>query len=170
MLFPSMPDHASLWSYTSSRPLSKAVEAELLGALEAFYSTWTSHEQKVFAQSILLESRYLFIAAYIPNGDLSGCGIDKSTRLLDEIARSNNFEWLDRLVVHFRDETGSVKAVSRSLFRSYIRDGIVSGETVVYDFTARSVGSLRSNGIERPASDSWHSRVFGIPPVRVAGT
>jgi len=167
-LFPDVPDAASLWTYVSSRPLSQSEDAALDSVLSEFFRTWTSHERLVSGESLLLESRFLLIAAHISDGDISGCGIDKSTRMLEDFALANEFEWHDGLDVHYRGENGLVQVASRSAFRTALRAGTINGETTVFDITSRSVGELRSSGFEVPLARSWHGRVFEVSPFQDA--
>ena len=56
-----------------------------------------------------------------------------------------------------------MRVVPRPAFRALVRDGAVTAETPVFVTTLDSLGALRASGIERPAAESWHARVFRIP-------
>ena len=62
----------------------------------------------------------------------------------------------------YRDEAGAVQAVPRPAFRRLARDGDVTAATPVFVTTAETLGTLRADGLERPAGEAWHGRVFRL--------
>jgi len=91
---------------------------------------------------------------------MSGCGVDASTGALKEAAADLGFDWEPLLTVFYRDAEGRVRSVSRPDFRKMAKEGQVTAATRVFDPTIGTVAHLRSQGIERPAGLSWHSRLL----------
>ncbi|ARA91709.1 MAG: hypothetical protein D6685_04065 [Bacteroidetes bacterium] len=163
-LFSTLPDEARLWVYAADRPLTAAEQTTLTRRLMPFLASWTSHGRPVQGAMHLLHDRFLLVAAVLAGGaDISGCGIDASVHAVEEAAEAVGVRWLSPLEVLYRDDEGQIRHVPRSGFRQLVRAGTVTGATPVFDLSLTTVGALRAQGLERPASAGWHARVFRIP-------
>lgn len=160
--FDTLPDEARVWTYLADRALSDEEQQSVLAHLEPFLRDWTSHRRVVSGLAAVTGNRVLVLAATLNDGDISGCGIDKSVHRIEAAASALGFSWLDALQVAYRDGE-QIQAVSRPTFRRLVRDGLITPETRVLDLTATTLGALRRQGLERPASSTWHGRVFRIP-------
>lgn len=154
-LFPHLPDTADLWIYAFERPLTPTEQQALLDQLRGFIGSWTSHRRPVEGAVALVEDRFLLLAAQVPDGDLSGCGIDKSVQVLEAAARHLGTGLMGNLAVLYRDASGQVQAADRRTFRQMLRDGQVSAHTPVFDLSLRRVGDWRRGVFEQPAAASW---------------
>lgn len=161
--FRDLPDEARVWMYAADRDLNDLEEKRAVEILNEFCASWHSHGRPVESAADVLEGRFALIAGRIVDGDISGCGIDASVHALEKAASELAFEWLSGLDVHFRDENGAVRSLSRSGFRDAVREGVVDADTPVFDFSISSLGQLRAGDFERPAGRTWHARVFRIP-------
>lgn len=161
-LFPDQPAAARVWIYTANRSIAETELERILRALGRFLDSWTSHEQPVVAEATAVDERFLIVAAHIPGGDVSGCGIDKLDHAVTGAGDEVGVEWLNGLTVLYRSETGDISAVSRSDFRGLVAESLVGAETTVFDTSTHSLSELRLHGLERVASESWHGSVFQI--------
>lgn len=164
-MFDPLPDTARVWIFTAGRELAPS-EADLVQTqMHSFLRDWTSHGRPVPGQAALRHGRFLVVAARIddePNAGISGCGIDALTHAVDETGRQVGVEWVDGLHVAFRSPDGEVQVLPRPAFRQLVRDGAVTEATPVFDTTITSLGVLRAEGLERPAAESWHGRIFRL--------
>ncbi len=156
-----LPDEARLWIYGADRDLSDEEVAAVRDSLSDFLQEWSSHGRDVYGQAEVIDNRFLLIGAHIPSGDISGCGIDKSTRVVEELAGRLGFDWLSPINIFFRDGD-RVRSATRSEFRTLAREGSVDASTPVYDLTIPDVAALRTGRFLQPVSRSWHGRAFGI--------
>lgn len=161
-LFPSLPDAARVWIYTADRALGPTERATLLDAIGPFLAAWSSHRRPVLGEAAVLEDRFLVVAAHVADGDLSGCGIDKSVHEIEQLGSRFGIAWRGALDVAWRNEKGEVEVSSRADFRSAIGSGRVGARTPVFDTSITELGAFRSTGFPRPAAESWHGRVFRI--------
>lgn len=161
-LMPDLPEDARVWIYGSDRPLTAEEEVTILQRMHHFLDDWTSHGRDVAGDAAVLRRRFLIIGAHIPSGDISGCGIDKSSRVVAALAEELGLEWTSALHVFFRDEAGDIRCVTRPHFRSMARSGKVTPRTEVFDCTVETVGGIRGGKFARDAADSWHGRAFGL--------
>lgn len=162
-LFSEFPDDARLWIYGADRDLSSDEQSTLLQTLKDFFTGWRSHGQPVEGEATIIDDRFLLVAASVREESISGCGIDSSTQVIDDLAADLQIDWVPALTVFYRDASGQIKGVSRPAFRKRVQEGVVSRETSVIDLSIETVGDLREEGFERPAGDSWHALVFRIP-------
>lgn len=162
--FDSLPDEADVWIYAAgSKPGQGAVHG-LERSLDELMSDWSSHGRRVLGARTILDDRVVVVGAFVPDGTISGCGIDKSLHVLDRVAAEHGFAWVDGLSVVYRTRGGRIETCSRSEFRRMAADGAVDAGTPVIDLSIRNLGDLRSNGLERPAGKSWHGRIFDLAP------
>lgn len=159
----TLPDDARIWIYATNRELNELEELRVKEILDQFCRDWTSHQRPVESAADVIEGKFAVISGRIVDGDVSGCGIDKSVHALDAAAAELGFEWLTGLEVHYRDGLGVARSVSRPEFRRLVREGAVSSDTPVFDTSIETIGRLRLGEFEQPASTSWHARVFRIP-------
>ncbi|NNF03194.1 MAG: hypothetical protein HKN17_01905 [Rhodothermales bacterium] len=164
-IFEQLPDDADVWIYAASSALEPDAAAALERALDELVSAWSSHGRRVLGAHTLLDTRVVIVGAYVPDGTISGCGIDKSLHVLDEVAAEHGFDWADGLSIVYRASADRLAVCSRSEFRERAASGSVDTGTPVIDLSTRRLGDLRSNGIERPAGRTWHARVFDLKTV-----
>lgn len=158
-----LPDESRLWLYVASRQLTPSEVSSIRDGLNAFLADWSSHGRAVQGAADVCEDRLVALAASIPGGDISGCGIDKSVHVLERIGGQLGVEWLSGLAIVYRDQHGDVVVSDRPAFRSAVRAGRVDAESRIIDLSPTDLRSLRAGKVERRAGDSWHARVFGIP-------
>jgi len=161
-LFPGQPDDAALWVFSADRPLHAEQQHMLTDMLNRFLGGWTSHERTVVADAACVDDRFLIVCAHIPDGDVSGCGIDKLAHAAQEAADRLGFNWLNALDILYRGDSGDIVATTRAAFRRLVAEGVVDATTTVFDTSPSKLFMLKQNGLERRAAESWHGRVFHI--------
>ena len=157
-----LPDDARLWVFTAAAPLDDATRSALIERVGAFLTQWDSHGRPVPGEAEVLHDHFLTVTAHLAGG-VSGCGIDKLVHAVEAAGAQLGIEWVDGLHLAYRDADGTVQVVPRPTFRSLVRDGLVTADTPVFVTTLDTLGDLRAGGLERPAGEAWHSRVFRIP-------
>ena len=162
MVFDKLPDAANVWIYTASRPLQDSEKREIMDSLAGFFSEWQSHGRRVAGQAEFVGDRFLLIGAHIPDGDISGCGIDASSRAANIALDLDDVQWVDNLHVAFRRGAGDIQVVSRPMFREYVQNGQVEEDTSVFDLSVTTVSDVRSGRFEKPFRDSWHASYFQV--------
>ena len=157
----TLPDDARLWVFTASQPLGDSTRQTLHERVTDFLERWASHGRPVPGDATVLHDRFLVVAAHLVGG-VSGCGIDSLVHAVEEIGAELGVTWADGLHLAYRDAEGKVQTVPRPVFRSLVRKGVVTADTPVFVTTLETLGDLRADGLERPAGDSWHARVFHL--------
>ena len=163
--FPALADNARLWIWVAERPLSESEQVAVTDAVEQFLGGWTSHNRKIQGASAVLLDQVLILAGEIEEGEISGCGIDKSAHLMEEVASRHGFTWTSALDVPIVDDArGEIVMLDRAELKHGIRNGDLSADISIIDRTVTSLGDLRSYGLTRPARDSWAARYFRSHP------
>lgn len=172
MLLAPLPDDARLWLFAADRPLTDEEQDALLDRMGGFAAGWTSHGRAVPAAVALVADRVLAVGASLQadalNAGISGCGIDALEHAVAAAADALGFGWLPALDVLYRADDG-LRALSRPAFRALAREGAVDADTPVLDLVLSTVGALREKGVEHPAGDTWHGRVFRLSERTPAG-
>lgn len=158
--FEHLPDEADCWIYAADRELTSDEVDFLQDLFSSFEKEWSSHGRRVRGACSVVERRLIVVAAHVENGDISGCGIDKSLHLLQEAAASRSFSWASALNIVFKGNDGRLQIVPRRQFKHLAYEGQVSAETEVVDLSIRSLAALREHGLLRPAAASWHARLL----------
>ena len=161
--FAELPPESRLWIYGADRDMTDEEIRHLYQAFDDFSSRWDSHGRDVSSAMIIVERRFLIVAAYVPDGDISGCGIDKSVSFIENEGERLGIVWSPALSVFYRDASGNVRSVSRTLFRERVAQNEIRGTTTVFDPAAAYVADLRAGRFARPARESWHRRIFNVP-------
>lgn len=161
--FHHLPDDARIWIYAADRDLNELEENRTIEILQTFCASWASHGRPVLSGAGMAESRFAVIAGHIPGGDISGCGIDASVHALEQAQAELGLEWLPSLTVHYRDENGAIRSVSRAAFRASVAAGDACETTIVFDPGIQRLGDLRAGLFEQPATETWHRRMFFLP-------
>ena len=162
-LFSTLSDHARVWVYPVDTELASEDASKVETSLRQFIHNWHSHGRKVQADATILFDRFIVIGAEIPEAEISGCGIDASVHAVESIGSQSGFSILTGLTIFFRNEQNLIQHASRSEFRTLVRNGEISGNTLVLDPSITQISQLRGGGFELPARASWHATVFRIP-------
>lgn len=164
-LFSDLSGSAQTWTWVADRRLTNDEAREVADALSGFLSGWTSHGSAVRGEAGVLQNQIVLLAAEVPDGDVSGCGIDKSAHVLESVAEAAGFRWSSALVVPLvDDDDGALRLVPRAALRSAIADGSVGPDTIVVDRGTTVLGEIRTRGLLRPARETWLARYFVSDP------
>ncbi len=159
--FDQLPSEARLWIFAADRPLGADESAALLSAVDDFLGQWKAHGHPLTVARDWKYDRFLLVGVDEASAGASGCSIDAMVRTLEQLERALTVTLLDHGPVLFRQDQG-IARLSRPAFAELARDGVVSGETVVFDNTVTRVADLRDGRWETPARTSWHARAFGL--------
>lgn len=159
-LFDGLTNGARLWIYGFKRDLQAAEADQVEQLIQTFCGQWRSHGAPVTSGGGVLERHFAMIAGELPDGNISGCGIDASVRLFKDLRDQQQLDALDHSLVHYRQSDGTIATANRALFQALVRDGKVDEQTPVFDLTVETVGAYREGCFELPMRDSWHANAF----------
>lgn len=154
-VFERFGDSDPVWVYCSERRLTDTEATKIDIALADFFVGWRSHGRDVDGQAKVVENRFVVVAAHIPDGNISGCGIDESSRLLSMLADRVGTDWISGLRVAYRAADGNPDVADRASFKKHVAEKLLQETTSVFDLSITKLGDLRAGGFERPLHDSW---------------
>ncbi|OYU84157.1 MAG: ABC transporter ATPase [Flavobacterium sp. BFFFF2] len=156
--FNEMPEEARVWIYPSNRKLSPEEVTSVTEVLQSFVADWAAHGTPLEASFDIRYDRFIILAV---NGEVqpaSGCSIDASVKVIQDLEQQLGIDLLDKMNVTFK--TGDFLAhKTLTEFKKMAKDKAVNEDTIVFNNLINTVGELEADW-EVPASDSWHGRFF----------
>ena len=158
--FDALPDDAHVWCFATEPEPGPRETAHLLDSMQQFVEQWTAHRQHLTAGVTWMHQRFLLVGLDESRAGASGCSIDALMSRLADLERELGIRLTDASPVWYRDGERLIRSVMREEFRKLATTASVGPDTSVFDLTASTLGSIRSGGLERPASTSWHARLL----------
>jgi hypothetical protein len=159
--FSSLPESARVWVFAADRPLASPQADMLLGEVDAYLAEWRAHGQPLTVAREWRDDRFLTVAVDQTDAYASGCSIDGLFRALRALETRLGAGLVGGGRVHFRDETGAIRTVTRDEFSRLGESGVVNRRTRVFDPTVATAGEWRER-FETDAAHSWHAAVLPV--------
>jgi len=157
--FAQLPDDARVWVFASASELATPGSNRLLEAVDDFLTAWNAHGSPLVCARDWRDDRFLAVGVDQSTAGASGCSIDGLFRTFARLEPELGTKLLGSARVFYRDATGQVQVVSRSMFGELAKAGTVSAETPVFDTSLTSAAAWREE-FERPARQSWHAELM----------
>ncbi|MCC9043391.1 ABC transporter ATPase [Myroides sp. M-43] len=156
--FEEMPDHSRVWIYQSNRKFSDEEVQDIDKDLAAFVAEWAAHATPLEASYKIFYNRFIVLAVDQEVHPASGCSIDASVRVIQDLEQKYSVDLLDKMNVTYK--TGEFIAFKTLIeFKSLVKSKAVSANTIVFNNLVNDLGEFREFW-EVPAEESWHSRFF----------
>jgi hypothetical protein len=155
-MFDHLSDKARIWIYGFRKPLSVEDKQKIDTEFNRFVSGWNTHSVPVQGDFVILEDRFVILAA---EDSVSGCSIDSSVSVFKHLQKNYHLDSLDFDLVYYKIGN-TIDAVRRDDFRVMVGNGKISVDTEVFDLTLTTLGELRSGRFRIPFEKSWHWRAF----------
>ncbi len=157
--FDTLPAAARVWVFGAAAPVTGAAREELLREVDGHLAQWRAHGMPLVCARDWKDDRFLAIGVDEAATGASGCSIDGMFRVLAALESQLGTTLTGGNTLFWRDASGQVVAADRPSFRAANATGAITADTHVFDLTVPSVGEWRTH-FERPARDSWHSRLL----------
>lgn len=156
--FNEMPKEARIWIYQSNRKLSEQEVADIHDILMQFVEQWAAHSTPLKASFEIKYDRFIILAVDAAYHAASGCSIDASVKMIQEIEQKYEIDLLDKMNVTFR--TGEFIAHKPLIdFKKMAKSKAVNAQTIVFNNLVNTIEEYE-NYWEVPAEESWHGRFF----------
>lgn len=156
--FETLPGESRIWIYQSNRKFADDEVAIIEAALKDFIDNWAAHGTPLEASYLVQYNRFIIIAVNQEVQNVTGCSVDASVHLIQELERKFGVELLDKMNVTFRmGEHIAHKTLME--FRKMVKDKSVSANTIVFNNLVNNIDEWQDYW-EVPAGESWHSRFF----------
>lgn len=156
--FETLPRESRIWIYQSNRKFADDEVAIIEATLKDFIENWAAHGTPLEASYLVQYNRFIIIAVNQEVQNVTGCSIDASVHMIQELERKFGVELLDKMNVTFRlGEHIAHKTLME--FRKMVKDKAVSANTIVFNNLVNNIEEWQDYW-EVPAGESWHSRFF----------
>lgn len=153
-----LPETSKVWIYQSNRKLASEEQEMITTKLTDFISNWEAHGNPLQASFLIKYDRFIIIAVDQTHQAATGCSIDASVKLIQEIEATLKIDLLDKMNVTFR--VGEHIAHKTLIdFKKMAKEKAVTANTIVFNNLVNTLGEWHENW-EVPASESWHNRFF----------
>jgi hypothetical protein len=156
--FDELPQHARLWIYQASRPLTEAELNEIKPLMVHFATDWSSHGKGLEASAKLLYNQFLILANNESETSASGCSIDKSVHFVRELEQRFGISFFDRTKLAFL-KGEEVEQVSLNEIKHKVATGEIDKSTLYFDTLVSNYGELQKSW-PKPAGTSWLAKYF----------
>ena len=154
--FNDLPDHARVWIYQADRPLTDREVETISVALDAFTKTWKAHGNDLKSSYLIKYEQFIIIAVDEGFNAASGCSIDASVHIIQEIEKELNLDLMNKMIVSFKDGE-NINTVSMEQFKEFARLNKINDKTLVFNNMVAQKSEFESNW-EIEAAKSWHAR------------
>ncbi len=154
----TLPNNARVWIYQANREFTEAEQELITGKTIAFVEQWTRHGENVKGSFTMVHNRFLIIAVDQDFVEVSGCSIDASVKLVQQIQADLQVEMLDKLTIAYYNNT-AIQIAALADFVKLAKEGVIDKNTVVFNNMINTKQGVETQW-EVAAKDSWHARFF----------
>jgi len=97
--FSQMPPNAKVWIYASDKIINASQLETIHQMAVPFIQNWTAHQNQLKAEFAVLYHCFLVFMVDEGFNEISGCGIDKSVKLVKEIEQATGLNFFNRLKI-----------------------------------------------------------------------
>lgn len=156
--FEEMPKSSRIWIYQSDRKLSDEETVEVERDVKEFVENWVAHSTPLKASYQIKYNRFIILAVDQEYHPASGCSVDSSVRIIQDLEKRFGIDLLDKMNVTFK--TGDFIAHKSLLdFKKMAKEKAVTEKTIVFNNLVNTIEEFEDFW-EVPAAESWHSRFF----------
>lgn len=154
--FSSLPDHARVWIYPSSRAFTKKEKDTITSRLTIFLKQWTAHGSSLEASFDLPHNQFVVIGLNEQSQSASGCSIDASVHEIKAIETELKLQLLDKMNVSYLDGN-QLCYIGLKEFRKLAKTPKITPNTTVFNNLVINKSEYIHHW-EVPVHASWHSR------------
>jgi hypothetical protein len=154
--FESLPPTSRVWIYQSDRKFSVEEQAIIESALKLFTNRWAAHGQPLKASFQIVLEQFVIVAADENYQTPSGCSIDDSVRVMQEISKRIGADLFNRNLIAFKK--GSViETVNLQQLKQKYAEGVWEGSTLTFNNLVNTKQQFETEWVIA-ASATWLKR------------
>ena len=146
-------DDSRVWIYQCNRSFTPGEESQIESLLKDLVTNWQSHGVPVKGYAKVFFDQFIVLMADEAATGVSGCSIDSSVRVIQEIEKRFNvdmFNW-QSLAFIVNDE---VRIIARPQFNDALENGLVNQQTLFFNNVVSTKKELEDKWMI-PVSESW---------------
>lgn len=139
--------------YPASRPFVAKESKAITEKLFDFLSTWQAHGKALSSSFKIEKNQFIIITVDEDVEPASGCSMDALNGVMREIDAEYNLGLFDRMKACYV-ENGEIKTMKLQDFRTLLKNGEISHDIEVFDFSKSTYVSFLSDFL-LPLKRSW---------------
>jgi len=139
--------------YPASRPFTAKESKDIAEKLYDFLGGWAAHGKPLEASFKIEKNQFVIICVDEEKEMASGCSIDALSTLMRQLDNDYQLGFFDRMKASFV-ENGEVKTLKLQEFKNQIRNGELSTDIQVFDFSKNTYLDFLSHFL-LPFNRSW---------------
>lgn len=139
--------------YPASRPFTPKESKVIAEKLYDFLATWAAHGKPLSSSFKIEKNQFIIVCVDEEKEAASGCSIDSLSGIMRELDQEFNLGLFDGMKASFVED-GEVKTMKLQEFRKGLKDGSISQDIEVFDFSKNSYIAFLSDFL-LPLNKSW---------------
>ncbi|MDO5614676.1 MAG: hypothetical protein Q4G16_00675 [Cruoricaptor ignavus] len=139
--------------YPASRPFTAKESKTIAEKLYDFLGSWAAHGKPLSSSFKIEKNQFIIIAIDEEKEVASGCSMDALNGLMRELDSEFSLGLFDRMKASFV-ENGEVKTMKLQDFRTALKNGTISQDIEVFDFSKSTYVAFLSDFL-LPLKRSW---------------
>lgn len=139
--------------YPASRPFTPKESKVIAEKLYDFLATWAAHGKPLSSSFKIEKNQFIIVCVDEEKEAASGCSIDSLSGIMRELDQEFNLGLFDRMKASFVED-GEVKTMKLQEFRKGLKEGSISQDIEVFDFSKNSYIAFLSDFL-LPLNKSW---------------
>ncbi len=139
--------------YPASRAFTAKESKTISEKLFDFLATWAAHGKPLSSSFKIEKNQFVIVVVDEEKEVASGCSIDALTGVMRELEKEFNLGFFDRMKATFV-ENNEIKTVPLSDFRNGLKNGEISQDIEVFDFSKNTYVNFLSDFL-LPLKRSW---------------
>ena len=139
--------------YPASRPFTPKESKIITEKLYDFLATWAAHGKALSSSFKIEKNQFIVVCVDEEKEAASGCSIDSLGGVMRELDQEFSLGLFDRMKASFV-ENGEIKTMKLQDFRKGLREGTISTQIEVFDFSKNTYIAFLSDFL-LPLNKSW---------------
>ena len=139
--------------YPASRPFTAKESKAISEKIFDFLPTWAAHGKPLSSSFKIEKNQFIIVCVDEEKEAASGCSIDALTGVMRELDSEFNLGLFDRMKASYV-ENGEVKTMKLTDFRNALKNGEISQDIEVFDFSKNTYVNFLSDFL-LPLKRSW---------------
>jgi hypothetical protein len=152
-MFDSLTGNGRVWIFTSNRKLTTREVDEINAKFDVFCEDWSAHGSQLKASFQIFNNQILVLGADEDFEPASGCSIDRSTAIFQEIDQTLQIDLFNRLNLAFQENDEIVIVRMADIQSAYDLKKITDSSTF-FDNSVNTLQDIRTRW-KMPFSKSW---------------
>ena len=146
-------DNSRVWIYQSDRPFNNTETFGIGKALNDFVVNWKSHGVPVKGFAHIFFDQFIILMADEEATGVSGCSIDSSVHVIQEIASKFNVDMLNWQSLAFIVDD-KIQIISRQQFNHVLEQHLITTQTLFFNNVVTTKRDFEEKWIV-PVNESW---------------